>query len=306
MWPWGLALAGTKTVIAMILARTHNQPCPPQPASIPPTSRIPLSRTFSTSSKAYVNELLSYPPSRLTGRAQVRGKKVLFLDKTLSGPIDLFAKFSLLQVEKLSIGWDCRSDSYRTLASTSFSGSMNPSRSILRRTSSILRAVPSRMPIQLPVSKHPPPLSISWDESKRHRPHISLLDAASQSPYISAQRSMLAPRRQTLSLAGGVFRPQANIPPDQIKNNAKIPGHDFEYSVFLVPRRTLVCEKIFEDEGILGEIAIREFPLYFLPLEPDVLSLELESSFEELYLVRGLCPLRSLYSLCLTARVPKA
>lgn len=107
-------------------------------------------------------------------------------------------------------------------------------------------------------------------------------------------------------MAGGVFRPQANIPPDQIKNNAKIPGHDFEYSVFLVPRRTLVCEKIFEDEGILGEIAIREFPLYFLPLEPDVLSLELESSFEELYLVRGLCPLRSLYSLCLTARVPKA
>lgn len=28
----------------------------------------------------------------------MRGKKVLFLDKTLSGPIDLFAKFSLLQV----------------------------------------------------------------------------------------------------------------------------------------------------------------------------------------------------------------
>ena len=65
-----------------------------------------------------------------------------------------------------------------------------------------------------------------------------------------------------------------------------------------MPRRTLVCEKIFEDEGILGEIAIREFPLYFLPLEPDVLSLELESSFEELYLVRGLCqPGSCLHSL---------
>jgi hypothetical protein len=58
----------------------------------------------------------------------------------------------------------------------------------------------------------------------------------------------------------------------------------------LTPRRTLVCEKIFEDEGILGEITIREFPLYFIPLEHDLLSLELESSFEELYLVRGSAP----------------
>ena len=35
----------------------------------------------------------------------------------------------------------------------------------------------------------------------------------------------------------------------------------------------------------MGEITIREFPLYFIPLEHDLLSLELESTFEELYLV---------------------
>lgn len=56
--------------------------------------------------------------------------------------------------------------------------------------------------------------------------------------------------------------------------------------MFLAPRRTLACDKIFEDEGIMGEITIREFPLYMIPLEPDLLSLELDGAFEELYLVR--------------------
>jgi hypothetical protein len=72
----------------------------------------------------------------------------------------------------------------------------------------------------------------------------------------------------------------------KIKNHAGLPGQEIEYSVFLAPRRTLVCDKIFEDEGILGDVNIREFPLYFVPLESDLLSMELESSFEELYLVR--------------------
>jgi len=70
-----------------------------------------------------------------------------------------------------------------------------------------------------------------------------------------------------------------------IKSNAKIPGQQFEYNVMFVPRRTLVCEKILEDEGVLGDLTIGEFPLHFIPLEPDLLSLELEDAFEELYLV---------------------
>ena len=60
---------------------------------------------------------------------------------------------------------------------------------------------------------------------------------------------------------------------------------EHEISVFWVPRRTLVSNKILEDEGILGDLNISEFPLYFLPVEDDVLSLELEDSFAELFLV---------------------
>jgi len=47
----------------------------------------------------------------------------------------------------------------------------------------------------------------------------------------------------------------------------------------------LVCDKVLEEEGVLGDATIGEFPLYFIPLESDVLSLELEDAFEDLYLV---------------------
>ncbi len=42
---------------------------------------------------------------------------------------------------------------------------------------------------------------------------------------------------------------------------------------------------ILEEAGVLGDISVEEFPLYFIPLEQDVLSLGLEESFGELHLV---------------------
>jgi hypothetical protein len=56
-------------------------------------------------------------------------------------------------------------------------------------------------------------------------------------------------------------------------------------SVFWVPRRSYVCDYILESEGVIGEITSSEFPLYFLSLENDLISLQLESSFEDIYLV---------------------
>lgn len=58
-----------------------------------------------------------------------------------------------------------------------------------------------------------------------------------------------------------------------------------------MPRRTLVCNKILEEAGVLGDISVEEFPLHFIPLEHDVLSLALEDSFADLYLVRVLLTL---------------
>lgn len=62
---------------------------------------------------------------------------------------------------------------------------------------------------------------------------------------------------------------------------------EHEFSIFWVPRRTLVSNSVLEETGIIGDVSIAEFPLYFMPLEQDVLSLEQEDSFSDLYLVRS-------------------
>lgn len=51
-----------------------------------------------------------------------------------------------------------------------------------------------------------------------------------------------------------------------------------------MPRRTLVSDRVLEENGVLGEVTVAECPLFFIPLEPDLLSLELEDAFGDLYL----------------------
>ncbi|KAI5852520.1 Sec1-like protein [Morchella snyderi] len=135
----------------------------------------------------------------------VRGKKVLVLDKSLSGPIGLILKFSALQEHGVD--------------------------------------------------------KIFWIDD-------GVIEAT--------QKNIVFLVRCTVKNAYAIAA--------HVKKNAKIPGQEFEYNVLFVPRRTLVCEKILEDEGVLGDVTLGEFPLHFLALEPDLLSLELEDSFEELYL----------------------
>ncbi|KAJ3209154.1 hypothetical protein HDU67_006368 [Dinochytrium kinnereticum] len=63
-----------------------------------------------------------------------------------------------------------------------------------------------------------------------------------------------------------------------------------DFSLFLVPRRTLVCEQVLEEEGVLGDITLGEFHLDLVPLDDDVLSLELDDSFRDLYLDGDISP----------------
>ena len=74
---------------------------------------------------------------------------------------------------------------------------------------------------------------------------------------------------------------------EQIKRLQRTGNVEHEFSIFWVPRRTLVSNSVLEETGIIGDVSIAEFPLYFMPLEQDVLSLELEDSFSDLYLVRS-------------------
>ena len=47
------------------------------------------------------------------------------------------------------------------------------------------------------------------------------------------------------------------------------------YTLFLLPRRSMVCEKVLQDEGVLELLTVREVGVQLIPLEDDVLSLEL-------------------------------
>ncbi|KAI1618505.1 lysine-specific histone demethylase 1 [Exophiala viscosa] len=78
---------------------------------------------------------------------------------------------------------------------------------------------------------------------------------------------------------------------EQIKKIQKNGSVEHEISIIWVPRRTLVSNKILEDEGVLGDVNISELPLYFLPLEDDMLSMELDGAFSDLYLTHDPSPL---------------
>ncbi|KAK5108848.1 hypothetical protein LTR62_007738 [Meristemomyces frigidus] len=64
-----------------------------------------------------------------------------------------------------------------------------------------------------------------------------------------------------------------------VRSESKI---DHDFTIIWVPRRTLVSNVILEEHGVLGEANITEFAMQFVPLDQNLLSLELEDSFTDL------------------------
>lgn len=54
-----------------------------------------------------------------------------------------------------------------------------------------------------------------------------------------------------------------------------------KYSIYFMPRHTVVCEKVLEEKGVSEFVTIGEFPLHFIPFDEDVLSLELDAAYKE-------------------------
>ena len=77
----------------------------------------------------------------------------------------------------------------------------------------------------------------------------------------------------------------ADISPDQIKRVRRDSQIEHEFSIIWVPRRTVVSDQLLEEAGVLGEANVSEWPLFFVPLADDVLSLELDDAIADLYLV---------------------
>ncbi|XP_031384419.1 vacuolar protein-sorting-associated protein 33 homolog [Punica granatum] len=58
-------------------------------------------------------------------------------------------------------------------------------------------------------------------------------------------------------------------------------GLQREYYVYFVPRRSVACEKIFEEEKVHQLMTIGEYSLYMIPLDEDVISFELDLAYKE-------------------------
>lgn len=71
---------------------------------------------------------------------------------------------------------------------------------------------------------------------------------------------------------------------EQIKRIRRDSSIEHEFAIFWVPRRTMISDQLLEEAGVLGEASVGEWPLYFVPLADDVLSLELEECVSDLYL----------------------
>ncbi|KAI0382078.1 vacuolar protein sorting 33A-like protein [Hypomontagnella monticulosa] len=97
-------------------------------------------------------------------------------------------------------------------------------------------------------------------------------------------------QRNVVFMARGECARHAQFIADQIKRLQRESQTGHEFHVFWVPRRTLVSDKLLEEAGVLGDVNIAELPLYFFPLERDVLSLELDNSFQDLFLFKDTTP----------------
>ena len=85
-----------------------------------------------------------------------------------------------------------------------------------------------------------------------------------------------------------------------------------DYHVVMVPRRTIVCERVLEEEGVYSDVQLGEYDLDLIPCEEDVVSMEIPDSYREchldgdksslFYAARGLMRLQSLFGVIPTIK----
>ncbi|PKS06374.1 hypothetical protein jhhlp_007122 [Lomentospora prolificans] len=108
--------------------------------------------------------------------------------------------------------------------------------------------------------------------------------------FILENQNVDTSQRNVIFIARGECGRHSQTIADQIRRLQRESQTGHEFHIFWVPRRTLVSNRILEEAGVLGDVTISELPLYFFPLERDVLSLELHDSFEDLYLNKDVTP----------------
>ncbi|KAH0620143.1 hypothetical protein JD844_014776 [Phrynosoma platyrhinos] len=70
-----------------------------------------------------------------------------------------------------------------------------------------------------------------------------------------------------------------------IVNADKTAGRTRKYKIIFSPQKFYTCEMVLEDEGIYGDVTWDEWNFYLLPLDDDILSMELPEFFRDYFLV---------------------
>jgi len=94
---------------------------------------------------------------------------------------------------------------------------------------------------------------------------------------------------------------------DHVQNHQRDQTSLKDYFIFFVPRKTMLCERHLEEEGIHKDVKLGEFQLDLIPFEKDVLSLEMEDCYKEcllegdrtslFYVARSIMKLQSVFGI---------
>ncbi|XP_061451697.1 vacuolar protein sorting-associated protein 33B [Rhineura floridana] len=69
-----------------------------------------------------------------------------------------------------------------------------------------------------------------------------------------------------------------------IVNSDKAAGRTRKYNIIFSPQKFYTCEMVLEEEGIYGDVTWDEWSFYLLPLDDDIISMELPEFFRDYFL----------------------
>ncbi|NXY39516.1 VP33B protein, partial [Pomatorhinus ruficollis] len=73
-----------------------------------------------------------------------------------------------------------------------------------------------------------------------------------------------------------------------IVNADKMSGRSRKYKIIFSPQKFYACEMVLEEEGVFGDVTCDEWSFYLLPLDEDIISMELPEFFRDYFLVSGI------------------
>ncbi|NXF42248.1 VP33B protein, partial [Nyctibius bracteatus] len=69
-----------------------------------------------------------------------------------------------------------------------------------------------------------------------------------------------------------------------IVNADKMSGRSRRYKIIFSPQKFYACEMVLEEEGVFGDVTCDEWSFYLLPLDEDIISMELPEFFRDYFL----------------------